>query len=134
MSRHNRFISLTMAIDEIPLPYLKGFMDPCYPTGYLPLLQIAKGCPFTCTFCNSSLRSNNKVYSHSVENVKIDLDYIVDRVKPEVALSIADANFGMYSDDEEIADYIGYLQKCEIGPNTSAPPRAIASTIESCPY
>jgi radical SAM superfamily enzyme YgiQ (UPF0313 family) len=98
-------------LDEIPSPYLTGLMDPFFATGYLPMMQIARGCPFTCSYCNSAVRSNNKVYSHSLENVKADLLYIAERVRREVALTFADDNFGMYDLDDEVADYIAYLQE-----------------------
>lgn len=98
-------------LDSIPSPYLSGLMDPFFDTGYFPLLQIARGCPFTCAFCNSGVRGNNKAYAHSVENVIADLDYIAKRVKPEVTLCFADDNFGMYERDVEIADHIGRLQR-----------------------
>ena len=97
-------------LDEIPSPYLAGLMDPYFDTGYLPMMQIARGCPFTCTYCNSAPRSNNKIYAHSLENVKADLLYIARRVRREVALTFADDNFGMYDLDEEVADYIAWLQ------------------------
>jgi radical SAM superfamily enzyme YgiQ (UPF0313 family) len=97
-------------LDEIPSPYLAGMMDAYFKTGYFPMMQIARGCPFSCSFCNSSVPSNSKIYRHSVENVKADLLYIAKRVRPEITLCFADDNFGMYPDDEEIADYLGYLQ------------------------
>ncbi len=97
-------------LDEIPSPYLSGWMDPFFETGYFPMMQISRGCPFTCAFCNSSVRSNSKIYSHSLENVKADLLYIAQRVKSEVPLCFADDNFGMYELDEEVTDYIAYLQ------------------------
>ena len=70
-------------LDDIPSPYLAGLMDPYFETGYFPLMQITRGCPFTCQFCNSSVRTNSKAYRHSVENVIADLRYIAERVKPE---------------------------------------------------
>ena len=97
-------------LDEIPSPYLGGWMDPFLATGYFPLLQIARGCPFTCAFCNSGVTDNNRVFAHSVENVKQDLLYLAERIKPEINLCLADDNFGMYPRDEEIADYVGWLQ------------------------
>jgi radical SAM superfamily enzyme YgiQ (UPF0313 family) len=97
-------------LDEIPSPYLAGLMDPFFKTGYFPMLQIARGCPFSCTFCNSGVDSNNKIFAHSIENVKADLTYIAERVKPELPVCFADDNFGMYKRDEEVADYIAYLQ------------------------
>jgi len=97
-------------LDDIPSPYAAGLMDPYFDTGYFPLMQITRGCPFTCQFCNSSVRTNSKAYRHSVENVIADLRYIAERVKPETPLCFADDNFGMYPWDEEIADYVAHLQ------------------------
>jgi radical SAM superfamily enzyme YgiQ (UPF0313 family) len=103
-------INRILDLDEIPSPYLAGLMDPYFDTGYFPMMQISRGCPFTCAFCNSSVRSNSKIYSHSLENVKADLLYIAQRVKKEAPLCFADDNFGMYELDEEVADYLVYLQ------------------------
>lgn len=97
-------------LDEIPSPYLSGWMDPYLNTGYLPMMQIARGCPFTCSFCNSAVKSNSRIFAHSVENVKADLKYLAERIRKEVALTLADDNFGMYERDEEVADYIAHLQ------------------------
>lgn len=97
-------------LDEIPSPYTSGWLDPFLQTGYFPMMQIARGCPFTCAFCNSGVKSNSRVFAHSVQNVKDDLLYLAERIKPEITLCFADDNFGMYERDEEIADYIGWLQ------------------------
>jgi radical SAM superfamily enzyme YgiQ (UPF0313 family) len=96
-------------LDEIPSPYLAGYMDKFFQTGYFALMQLARGCPFTCQFCNSSPRSNSKAFRHSFENVKADLDYIVERINRASPLCFADDNFGMYEQDEEVADYLGHL-------------------------
>ncbi len=97
-------------LDEIPSPYLQGWMDRYLATGYFPLLQIARGCPFSCAFCNSGVASNSRINAHSVQNVKDDLLYLATRIRPEITLCFADDNFGMYARDEEIADFIGWLQ------------------------
>lgn len=97
-------------LDDIPSPYLSGLLDHYFTTGYFPLLQIARGCPFTCAFCNSSVQGNSKIFRHSVENVKADLLYVAQRVRPETTLCFADDNFAMYEEDEEIAEYLGWLQ------------------------
>ena len=97
-------------LDDIPSPYLSGMLDPWFDSGYFPLLQITRGCPFTCTYCNSGVTGNNRVFAHSIENVKNDLLYIAKRIKPETTLCFADDNFGMFKRDEEIADYIAWLQ------------------------
>lgn len=97
-------------LDEIPSPYLAGLMDPFWSTGYFPLMQIARGCPFTCQFCNSAVRSYSKVYSHSLENLKADLIYVAEHVDKTLPLCFADDNFGMYELDVEVADFITWLQ------------------------
>jgi radical SAM superfamily enzyme YgiQ (UPF0313 family) len=97
-------------LDEIPSPYRMGLLEPFFATGYFPMMQIARGCPFSCAFCNSSVASNSRIYRHSVENVKDDLLYVAERIRPELTLCFADDNFGMYALDEEIADFIGFLQ------------------------
>ncbi len=104
-------------LDDIPSPYLSGLMDPFFATGYLPMMQITRGCPFTCSFCNSAVRSNSKAFSHTLENVQADLLYIAQRVKKEVAITFADDNFGMYELDEAVADYIAWLQDNYQWPN-----------------
>ena len=108
---HGPDLERIVNLDEIPSPYLAGYMDPFFDTGYFPMMQIARGCPFSCQYCNSAVTENSKIYSHSAENVKADLLYIAERVKPEICLCFADDNFGMYKLDEEIADYIAFLQK-----------------------
>ena len=108
---HGGEIDRIVNLDEIPSPYLAGYMDPFFDTGYFPMMQISRGCPFSCQYCNSAVAENNKIYCHSAENVKTDLLYIAERVRPEICMCFADDNFGMYKLDEEIADYIAFLQK-----------------------
>jgi radical SAM superfamily enzyme YgiQ (UPF0313 family) len=96
-------------LDEIPSPYLAGLMDKFFGTGLFALLQLTRGCPFTCAFCNSAVKSNSKAFRHSLEAVKADLDYIVERIDRASPLCFADDNFGMYVEDEAVADYLGHL-------------------------
>ena len=55
------------------------------------------------------MKSNSKVFRHSFERTKADLDYIVERIDHASPLCFADDNFGMYKEDEEVADYLGHL-------------------------
>ncbi|WP_170765218.1 B12-binding domain-containing radical SAM protein [Ruegeria lacuscaerulensis] len=98
-------------LDEIPSPYLAGLMDKFFDTGLFALMQLARGCPFTCAFCNSAVKSNSKVFRHSFERTKADLDYVVARINHASPLCFADDNFGMYLQDEEVADYLGHLME-----------------------
>lgn len=54
-------------LDDIPSPYLAGLMDKFFDTGYFALMQLTRGCPFTCQFCNSAVKSNSKAFRHSFE-------------------------------------------------------------------
>ena len=98
-------------LDEIPSPYLAGYMDKFFDTGYFALMQLTRGCPFTCQFCNSAPKGNSKAFRHSFERIKADLDYIVARINHASPLCFADDNFGMYEQDEEVADYLGHLME-----------------------
>jgi radical SAM superfamily enzyme YgiQ (UPF0313 family) len=107
---HGGEIERIVDLDEIPSPYQAGLMDPYLTTGYFPMLQMSRGCPFTCAFCNSAVADNNRVFRHSVDNVYQDLLFLAERVKPETPVCFADDNFGMYPWDEELADRIAHLQ------------------------
>ena len=107
---HGGAVERILDLDEIPSPYLGGWMEPYLETGYFPMLQISRGCPFTCAFCNSAVKANNGIYRHSVEYMKEELFYLAERVKKETPVCFADDNFGMYPWDEEVADYIRHLQ------------------------
>jgi radical SAM superfamily enzyme YgiQ (UPF0313 family) len=97
-------------LDEIPSPYLAGLMDPFWKTGYFPLMQIARGCPFSCQFCNSAVQSYSKIHTHSLEYLKAELTYAAERVARTMPLCLADDNFGMYELDVEVAEFIAWLQ------------------------
>lgn len=99
------------SLDEIPSPYQSGLLDKFFQTGYFPLMQIARGCPFSCAFCNSGVGENSRIRAHSTEEVWRDLNYIADRASGDATLCLADDNFGMYRRDEEIADQIATLRE-----------------------
>lgn len=104
-------------LDEIPSPYLHGWLDDYYASGYFPMLQINRGCPFTCTYCNSAPIGNSKIYGHSLANVQTDLLHLAKHVRKEIPLCFADDNFGMYPIDVEVADYMAWLQETYGWPN-----------------
>jgi radical SAM superfamily enzyme YgiQ (UPF0313 family) len=94
-------------LGEVPSPYLAGWLDPYFPQGFLPIVQTARGCPFSCTFCVEGDRYYSKVRHHQHARVEGELNYIGERMAPLVAagrradLFIADSNFGMFADDLE---------------------------------
>lgn len=100
-------------LDVIPSPYLSGMFDKFLDGTYMPFLESQRGCPYSCTFCHEGAEWRNKVNGFSLERIKSELDYITVRMKDfrDVPLALADSNFGMFQRDEEIAEYIRYLEE-----------------------
>jgi radical SAM superfamily enzyme YgiQ (UPF0313 family) len=90
--------------EVIPSPYEEGVFD-CYQGNVeAAIIESNRGCPFGCTFCDWGSATNQKVRKYDLERVKRELDWIIQReVK---VLWIADANYGMYDRDIELAQYI----------------------------
>ena len=116
-------------LDDIPSPYLEGYLDEFLNDPKLtPLLESNRGCPFTCTFCVDGIKDRSKVYSKEVSRFEKELEYIATHFKGKV-LNLADLNFGMYNRDIEISkaiarvkekfNYPYYIQVCT-GKNNKA--------------
>ncbi|MEW5724952.1 MAG: radical SAM protein [Thermodesulfobacteriota bacterium] len=96
-------------INEVPSPYLTGLLDEFF--GELkPLVQLARGCPFSCTYCTEGLPHWNKVVRRSSDQVYLELRYIAERCQASEDLFIADSNFGMYAKDLDHCRVIARLQ------------------------
>jgi len=63
-------------LDEIPSPYLTGYMDKFFDGKLVPMIETNRGCPFSCTFCHEGNQLISKVNHFSMERVKAELDYI----------------------------------------------------------
>lgn len=99
-------------LEDIPSPYLTGELDEFFDATLIPMIQTNRGCPFTCTFCVEGLGYYNKVNKRSVDTVRKELEYIAGHKHPNVHdLHIVDSNFGMYKEDEGIADAIAGVQE-----------------------
>ena len=99
-------------LDEIPSPYLGGFMDKFFDGKLSPMIETNRGCPFTCTYCHEGHSLITKVNYFSLDRVYEELDYIALKRPPSVShLMFVDPNFGMYERDLEICEYISKIQK-----------------------
>ncbi len=93
-------------LDEYPSPYLIGLYDYLfedYPhLNFQAIVETNRGCPFPCTFCFWGQGGlNTRLRYHTVERVKSELEWIA---KHQIRYVFnADANFGMYKQDLEIA-------------------------------
>ena len=70
-------------------------------------LETQRGCPYTCTFCNSP--SNNVIYKaetnkifhrkKSIKRMKVELDYLVKKYDPELIYMVVDTFLAMSERD-----------------------------------
>ena len=106
-----RPVGLTMDLSTIDSPYLTGLLDEFMNTDFQPLLQTARFCPYTCTFCVEG-KNRGKLRSFPMEMVKDELNYIAKkyRDRPHHTLFLVDFNFGILKRDVEIAEHI---KKCK---------------------
>lgn len=114
-------------LDEIPSPYLTGFMDKFFDGKLSPMMETNRGCPFSCSFCHEGNQLISKVNFFSTERVKEELDYIAAAVRKAPILisnlTFADPNFAMYERDYEIVEHIAKIQE-----NQNWPRSVFAST------
>ena len=98
-------------LDDIPSPYLKGYLDEFLEDPRLsPLIESNRGCPFTCTFCVDGNESRSKIYNKSVSRFEQELEHIAKHYEGKM-LTIADLNFGMYGRDIDISKSIAKIKK-----------------------
>jgi len=98
-------------LNELPSPYLTGILDRFLEDGLVPLFETNRGCPFSCTFCTWGLASLNKVRRYPIERVFAELDYVSGKFPNHWEWIIADANFGMFERDIEIAKKLSEIRK-----------------------
>ena len=93
-------------IEDFPSPYLSGCFDSIIEdSGISPsvIWETNRGCPNRCAFCDwGALKA--KVRHFPIERIKAELDWMVKN-KVEYVYC-ADANFGLFPRDTEIADLI----------------------------
>ena len=109
-------------LDEIPSPYLTGYMDKFFDGKLSPMMETNRGCPFSCTFCHEGNQLISKVNFFSLERVKAELDYISSAVQRAPILSsnliFADPNFAMYERDYETVEHIAQIQERQNWPRS----------------
>ena len=71
-------------------------------------IELTRGCPYECVFCEWGGGIGGKVIRKSMEDIKIDLDYIPQAGIEQI--QILDANYGIYKEDEEVSKYIESLK------------------------
>ncbi len=98
-------------LSAIPSPYVTGLMDDFFEYRLIPMIQTARGCPFTCAYCCEGENYYAFVAKRTFEDKKTEIDYIVRKIKHTKNLRITDSNFAMYPEDLEFCKYLSKVQK-----------------------
>ena len=98
-------------LSEVPSAYTMGLMDKFFGLGLSPVYETTRGCPYSCTFCNSGHNFKSHVTRKSTEIIRQELEYIAKRTEKDTELVITDDNFGMYKEDVEICHVISNIIK-----------------------
>jgi radical SAM superfamily enzyme YgiQ (UPF0313 family) len=100
-------------VDLIPSPYLTGTLEP-YTAAHedTAIIETNRGCPYGCTFCDWGSATLSRIRKFDLDRIFGELEWCA---KNEVArVWLADANFGIFQRDVEIAEKVAEL-KAEYG-------------------
>lgn len=112
----SRDIERLLNLEIIPSPYLSGRLDEFLDGQLLPVIQTARGCPFSCAFCTEGQGYWSKVRHKPKHVVRGEVIHIAEQLSilPEEKrrhdLLIADSNFGMFKQDLETCRIIAHTQ------------------------
>lgn len=94
------------SLEDYPSPYLTGVFDSIIEKNpnvmFDTIIETNRGCPYNCAYCDWS--NHKKLRLFPMEKVKGELKWLSDH-NIEYCFC-ADANFGIFERDEEIAEYI----------------------------
>ena len=97
-------------LDEIPSPFLGGFVDKNKYTW--TVFETNRGCPYECAFCVWGARQRTafrKLGKFSIDRVKEDLKWLAQNGM--CGIDIGDANWGILKRDIEISEHIVRLKE-----------------------
>jgi radical SAM superfamily enzyme YgiQ (UPF0313 family) len=97
-------------IDAVPSPILTGIYDGFIPAGPLGavIMETNRGCPYGCTFCDWGSATLSRVRKFDLDRIFAELEWCAHHQFETVG--IADANFGIFERDVEIAQKIADLK------------------------
>ncbi len=97
-------------LDAFPSPYLTGEFDHVDPVWFQAglIIETNRGCPYGCTFCDWGSATMSRVRKFDLDRVRAELRWTAEHGHGD--LFIADANFGIYRRDVEIAEHLAALR------------------------
>lgn len=91
-------------LNILPSPYLRGTFASYQGSIDAAIIESNRGCPFGCTFCDWGSATRQKIRKFDLQRVKDEIEWIgKNQVR---VIWVADANFGIYDRDIEIAEWI----------------------------
>ncbi len=99
-------------VDALPSPYRSGLFDSVGETDteiVLMTIETNRGCPYGCTFCDWGSATLSRIRTFELARVFADLEWCA-RHKVRVVF-LADANFGIFPRDVEIARKVVALKQ-----------------------
>jgi hypothetical protein len=98
-------------LDLLPSPYLTGIFDGGFSGGRTSaaIIETNRGCPYGCTFCDWGSATLSRIRKFDLERVFAELEWCARNQVPTVVL--ADANFGIFERDVEIAQHFAALKQ-----------------------
>lgn len=94
-------------IPERVSPYLEGYFDELVEEEkelvFSAILETNRGCPYKCAFCDWG-NEKSKIKIYDIDIIKSEIDWMADK-KIEYCYC-ADANFGFFDRDKDIAEYL----------------------------
>jgi putative methyltransferase len=105
---------LAKELDIFPSPYLDGTFDKIIEDNpelkFQSIVETNRGCPFLCSYCFWGQGGlNKKIRFYGLDRVKDTMDWIAQKKLEYVVC--ADANFGMFKRDLEIAQSLVEIKK-----------------------
>jgi len=73
------------------------------------IVETNRGCPYGCTFCDWGQATRQRIHQFSMEQIREQLEWMAG--KQLHTLWIADANFGIFARDLDIAEFICHLHR-----------------------
>lgn len=97
---------------DLPSPYLSGILDEFITQpNIIPLFESNRGCPYGCTYCAWGVSSLSKIRKRSLDVVLDELEYVAKHSVGQINWIFADANFGIFERDVEIAKKIKSIKE-----------------------
>ena len=98
-------------VTDTPTPYLDGIFDNILNKSdqISAIIETNRGCPYRCAFCDWGSLTASKIYQFDLDLIKKNIEYSM-KFEGVKHMNIVDANFGTFSRDVEIVDYIYNLK------------------------